>query len=179
VAQRKGAHVLTTPPGRGRQLAEGAAAAAGDWLMFVHGDTVLEAGWQDEVAAFVAAPENGERAAAFRFALDDGAAAARRLEMAVALRCRLLALPYGDQGILISRRFYEALGGFESLPIMEDVDMVRRIGRGRLRFLTTRAVTSAVRYRRGGYLRRSLRNLSCLALYFAGVRGDVLARLYG
>ncbi len=179
LAQRRGARVFSTPAGRGRQLAEGGAAASGEWLMFLHGDTVLEAGWRDEVAAFLAEPQNGEKAAVFRFALDDETAAARRFEAAVAARCRVFALPYGDQGLLISRGFYESLGGFETLPIMEDVDMVRRIGRARLKFLSTRAVTSAVRYRRRGYLRRSARNLSCLALYFLGVRSEVLVRLYG
>jgi hypothetical protein len=61
---------------------------------------------------------------------------------------------------------------------MEDVDLVRRIGRRRLHLLRAKALTSAARYRRDGYLRRSARNLSCLALYYAGVAPDKIADRY-
>ena len=84
--------------------------------------------------------------------------AARRLERLVAWRCRVLALPYGDQGLLISRALYEAVGGFRPLPLMEDVDLVRRLGRSRLPPLPVPAVTSAERWRREGWRRRSARN---------------------
>ena len=107
------------------------------------------------------------------------AAAARRLERMVSWRCRLFALPYGDQGLLISRVFYESLGGFEPLPIMEDVDLIRRIGRARLSVLDCPAITSAKRFREGGYLGRSARNLTCLALYFLGAPPRFLTKLYG
>jgi hypothetical protein len=96
----------------------------------------------------------------------------------VAWRCRTFALPYGDQGLVISRAFYERLGGFRHLPLMEDVDLVRRIGRERLVALDAEVVTSARRYERDGWLSRPLRNLSCLALYFAGVPTSALERLY-
>ena len=76
-------------------------------------------------------PDPG-RAGYFAFALDDAAPQARRLERLVAWRCRVLALPYGDQGLLISRALYDAVGGFRPLPLMEDVDLVRRLGRRRL-----------------------------------------------
>ena len=79
----------------------------------------------------------------------------------------------------ISRAHYEGLGGFRPLPLMEDVDLVRRIGRDNLVLLDADAVTSAARYRREGWLLRPLRNLTCLMLYFAGVRPQTLRRLYG
>ena len=164
--------------GRGRQLADGAAAAAGDWLLFLHADTRLGAGWAPAVEAFIADPENRLRAGYFRFALDDEATAARLLEYAVAGRSRLLGLPYGDQGLLISRGFYESLGGFKRIPLMEDVDMVRRIGRRHLEALDVVALTSAERYRRDGYLRRPLRNLFCLGLYSVGVSPKRIDTLY-
>jgi hypothetical protein len=62
---------------------------------------------------------------------------------------------------------------------MEDVDIVLRLGRRRLAMLRSRAVTSAVRYRRDGYLRRSLRNLLCLLLFFLRVPTGVIRRVYG
>ncbi len=174
-----GARVVAATRGRGTQLIAGAEAAQGPWLLFLHADTVLENGWRSEAAAFMAGPENATRAAAFRFALDDGSGWAKWLERMVDWRSRKLCLPYGDQGLLIHKEFYRSLGGFKPQPLMEDVDFARRIGCGRLRILRGAAITSAARWRRDGWILRSLRNLSCLALYFAGVPPRVLVRLYG
>lgn len=179
VAARAGARVVQAPRGRGGQLAAGAAVADGEWLLFLHADTMLADGWIEAVRAFIARPGNRERAAVFRFALDDDAPVARRLERIVAWRTTALGLPYGDQGLLIARDFYRAVGGFRALPLMEDVDIVRRIGRARLAVLDAAAVTAATRYRRSGYLGRSLRNILCLGLYFLGVPPRSIARLYG
>jgi len=179
LAARLGARLIFPPRGRGAQLAAGAMAARGDWLLFLHADTVLTPGWAGAAVRYMAAPANRERAATFRFALDDPSPAARRVERLVGWRGRALGLPYGDQGLLIARSFYESLGGFQPLPLMEDVDLIRRIGRRRLVLLETPAVTSAARYRRGGWTRRPLLNLLCLALFFAGLPPRLIARLYG
>ena len=178
VAEKHGARIVACAPGRGIQLSEGARQAGGRWLLFLHADTVLEPGWPGAVFRYCDDPANRERAATFRFALDDTARAARWLEAIVAWRTKALGLPYGDQGLLISRGFYDSLGGFRPLPLMEDVDIVRRIGRRRLDVLDVAAVTSAVRYRQSGYLRRSGRNLLCLGLYFLGVPPGAIVRLY-
>ncbi len=180
LAARAGAIVVQGPRGRGRQLAAGAnaaLAAGADWLLFIHADTVPGADWRAEADAFIAHPVNTRRAAAFRFALDDPAPAARRLERWVAWRLRMLALPYGDQGLLIGAAFYRALGGYRPLELMEDVDLVRRIGRPRLVMLGAPMLTSSARYTHG-YLRRSARNLGCLGLYFAGLPPLLIERLY-
>ena len=179
VAAAAGARVVPAPRGRGVQLAAGANAAHGAWFLFLHSDTVLGGDWRAEAEAFMSDPNNRARAAAFRFALDDATPQARRLERIVAWRGRVLGLPYGDQGLLIHRDFYRALGGFRPLPLMEDVDFVRRIGHARLHILATPAITSAARWRLDGWLRRSLRNLTCLVLYFAGVPPRFLVRVYG
>ena len=178
VAEGAGARLIAAPRGRGTQLAAGAAAAGGAWLLFLHADTVPAAGWAAAVEAFMADPANARRAAFFRFALDDAAPAARRLERLVGWRCRLLGYPYGDQGLLMSRALYDEVEGFRPWPLMEDVDMARRIGRRRLAVLDAAAVTSAAAYRRGGYVRRPLRNLACLALYYLGVAPRLIERLY-
>lgn len=177
IAAEGGAVVVHAPRGRGAQLRAGAAAARGDWLLFLHADTRLGGGWRDAVARHVA--RYAGRAACFRFQLDDDAWQARVLERAVAARVRWLALPYGDQGLLISRALYDAVGGYRALPLMEDVDLVRRLGRRRLRALEAAALTSAERWRRDGWAKRSARNLLCLLLYAAGVSPWRIARLYG
>jgi hypothetical protein len=170
--------MIAAPRGRGPQLAAGADAAQGDALLFLHADTVPAPGWRAVAARFLADPANAARAGAFRFALDDADPRARRLEANVAWRCRRLGLAFGDQGLLLRRDFYRAVGGYRPLPLFEDVAMVRRIGRSRLVLLDHPAVTSAARYRRDGYGARSARNVTLLILYFLGAPVAWLDRLY-
>jgi rSAM/selenodomain-associated transferase 2 len=176
IAASFGARVIAAPRGRGVQLAAAAAEAQGDWLLLLHADTRLGPGWQHAVHAHTR--DGTERAGYFRFALDSADPRARRLERLVAWRCRVLALPYGDQGLLIHRRLLERVGGIWPLPLMEDVDLARRLGRKRLAPLAAAAVTSAERWERDGWRRRSARNLVCLFLYFAGMPPRVIAKLY-
>ena len=179
IARAAGARVIIGPPGRGIQLIAGAAAATGEWLLFLHADCRLSPDWEKAVAVFIAQPGASDCAGYFGFALDDPDPVARRLERIVAWRCRVLGLPYGDQGLLIARGLYDAVGGFAAIPLMEDVDFARRLGRRRLAPIAVQAVSSARRYRREGYLRRPARNLLCLSLYFAGIPPRQIARLYG
>ncbi len=176
VATAAGARVLGAPRGRGGQLAAGVAAASRPWLLLLHADTRLAPDWLAVATAHMQAAPN--RAAYFRFALDSDDRRARRLERLVAWRCRTLALPYGDQGLLLHRDLLCAVGGVRPLPLMEDVDLVCRLGRHRLVGLQAAAVTSAAKWRRDGWYRRSARNLACLSLYFAGVPPRLIARLY-
>ena len=176
IAEANGAHVVTSARGRGTQLAAGAGQTQGDWLLFLHADTVLAAGWASELAAFIAM--GTERAAYFRFRLDDDAPGARRIERLVAWRCRALGLPYGDQGLALARGLYREIGGYSDQPLMEDVYLVRRLGRRRLASLQSAAVTSARRYRTGGYWRRPIRNQLCLLLYLLGASPQFVARVY-
>ena len=114
--------------------------------------------------------------ASFTFALDDPAWQARILERGVAVRSRLFALPYGDQGLLLTRALYRSAGGFHSLPLMEDVDLLRRLPHPVV--LAPVARTSAGRWRSDGWWARSARNLTLLALWRAGVSEARLATLY-
>jgi rSAM/selenodomain-associated transferase 2 len=178
LAQAAGARVISAPRGRGPQLRAAAEAATQPWLLALHADTRPGAGWREAAAGFIARPESTSKAAHFRFALDDPAPEARRLETMVAWRCRWLGLPYGDQGLLIARDFYQALGGYEPVPLMEDVALIRRIGRRNLVALPAAFVTSAEKWRRDGWYARSARNLFCLSLWFAGVSPERIARVY-
>ena len=176
IAEEAGARLLVAEPGRGVQLRAGCAAAKGPWLLSLHADTRLEPGWAEAARRHMAG--HSGQAGWFRFALDDPRPIARLWERGVNLRSRWAGLPYGDQGLLLSRALYEAAGGYAPLPLMEDVDLVRRLGRARLRGLEARAVTSAARYARDGYWRRSARNLALLARYYRGADPRSLARVY-
>lgn len=179
VAGAAGAIVLPGAKGRGRQLGAGAKAARGRWLLFLHADTVLEPFWSATATTFMSLRSNVLRAGYFKLVLDDNARGARRIERFANWRARKLGLPYGDQGLLMSRTLHDSLGGFSNIPLMEDVDIVRRIGREKLVELPATATTSAQRYKHGGYTLRPLRNVSLLCLYFAGVPPRQLAKLYG
>ena len=176
IAAASGARLVVTEPGRGGQLRLGAEAARGDWLLFLHADTILAPGWRAAAERHMAGGEGG--AACFRFRLADPVWQARWVERAVAARVALFGLPYGDQGLLIPRSLYDRVGGYRPLPLMEDVDLVRRIGRRRLALLGEQAWTGAERWRRDGWLARPARNLFCLGLYALGMRPERIARFY-
>jgi rSAM/selenodomain-associated transferase 2 len=173
VAVAAGARVVHAPRGRGRQMAAGITVASHPWLLLLHADTRLAPGWLNVVH------DDPARAGYFRFALDSDDPRARRLERLVGWRCRVLGLPYGDQGLLIHRDLLAHVGGMQALPLMEDVALVRRLGRRRLVGLAADAVTSAARWERQGYMWRSARNLLCLSLWFAGVPPRLIQRIYG
>ena len=178
-AEAVGATVINGPAGRGRQLATGGNHAGGDWLLFMHADTLPGINAGPAARAFINDETNASNAAAFRLRLDDDSGQARRVERLANWRAQKLGLPYGDQGLLISRDAYKSLGGFRPMPLMEDVDLVRRIGRGRVTLLNGEVMTSATRYRRDGYWKRPIKNVTLLCLYFLGVSSERLARMYG
>jgi len=176
IAQRAGAQVVITSKGRGEQLGAGIAVAREEWLLLLHADTRLAPGWRAIAATHMR--DNPDKAGYFRFALDSADKRARRLEQLVAWRCRVFALPYGDQGLLIHRDTLRQAGGVGPLPLMEDVDLIHRLGRGRLASLDAGAVTSAAKWERDGWYRRSCRNLLCLSLWHIGVEPSRIARIY-
>lgn len=177
-AEAGGACAISAPRGRGGQIVAGIARARADWLLILHADTRLAEGWDQAVAGYMADPSSERRAAHFRFALDDEDERARKIERRVAWRCRRMALPYGDQGLLIHRRLLESIGGWRPLSLMEDVDIALRLGPRRLTSLDIAAVTSAERYRCDGYRWRPVRNVTLLVLYFMGLPTALLRRLY-
>jgi len=172
IADEAGARMIHSRKGRGIQLATGGDEVTTPWILFLHADTILMSGWEAQARSFIAQasrPGASKQAAAFRFAVDEPGVKPRIMEKIVALRCAVFSLPYGDQGLLISTEFYRRIGGYNPLPLMEDVDIISRIGRKHLILLNACALTSFSRYRKDGYFRRIFRNLTCLTLYFLGV----------
>ena len=177
-ARQCGAQVIKCERGRGKQLAAGGKQALGAWFLFLHADTELEAGWFQEVELFITNNKELRRAGVFSYKLDNDTLAAGVLEAIVNWRTCVLALPYGDQGLLISNVFYRHLNGYAPIAIMEDVEIVRRIGRGRLHVFKSHAITSSYKYQRDGYIFRSLKNFLCLVLYFLGFQPQLIAKIY-
>ena len=167
---------VEAPRGRARQMNAGAAVARREWLLFLHADTRLPSGWSEAIAAARRDPR--VNAGCFRFALESPSPMARIVELGVRMRVALFGLPYGDQAIFVRREAFEALGGYADLPIMEDVDLVRRLGRrGRLFRSAQPAITSARRWEHDGWIRRTALHLALILLYVCGVAPARLARL--
>lgn len=172
MADEAGAEIVTGPPSRGGQLRRGCAAAKGEWLLILHADTELQAGWSGVVTDHL--PSG--RPAAFRLRFRASGFAARWVAGWANLRSRLFGLPYGDQGLLVRRAEYDAAGGYPDQQLMEDVALVRTLPSAAL--LKADAVTSAERYIRQGWFRRGARNLWTLTRYFLGADPERLAQAY-
>ena len=165
---------VVSPRGRARQMNAGAAFARGTWLLFLHADTLLPPQWCDAISAANRDPQVAM--GCFRFALDSPSAWARVIEWGVRVRVAVCALPYGDQALFLPRERFERLGGYADLPIMEDVDLVRRALRhGRLFSASAPALTSARKWEQDGWVRRTLKHLRLITLYFLGVTPERLA----
>ena len=179
LAADMGCKVIIVEPqarGRGAQLSRGYSAASGDWLLFLHGDTVLPDTWVDLVRNHIS--KSSDKVGYFKLGFDQTGPGPWRVAALANWRGRVLGLPYGDQGLLISRALYDQTGGYGDMPLMEDVDLVRRLGRSRLVQLEGVALTYGSKFVRGGWWAVPLRNLMLLGAYLIGVKPDVLARWY-
>lgn len=162
--------------GRSNQMNAGAAAATGEWLLFLHADSQLPAAWVDEIRT---AGASGCAAGCFRFGIAAMGWRPRVWEWLVRLRVALLTLPYGDQGIFVRRDVFETIGGYRDIPLIEDVDLVRRVRRcTRMRKSSAVVLTSPRRWERDGWFRRSATNLALVSRYRFGADVRRLARAY-
>ena len=177
ICHRPDVRLLTSAPGRGCQMNVGASAAAGRWIVFLHADTRLPPQWSDEIRR--ASVDSDVVGGSFRFRLDSDAWQARLIERAVARRVRWLDLAYGDQALFVRRDVFNAIGGYREWPLMEDVEFVRRLRRaGRLYHSPQPVLTSARRWERDGWWRRSATNVMLQTLFFAGVAPERVANWY-
>jgi rSAM/selenodomain-associated transferase 2/rSAM/selenodomain-associated transferase 1 len=177
ICRRPDLRLLTSDPGRGCQMNVGASATAGRWIVFLHADTRLPPKWCDEIRRAGADPS--VVGGSFRFRLDSGAWQARLIERAVERRVRWLGLAYGDQALFVRRDVFDAMGGYREWPLMEDVEFVRRLRRaGKLYHSAQPVLTSARRWERDGWWRRSAKNVMLQAWFFSGVAPERLADWY-
>lgn len=175
IADELGARYFSSPKGRGTQLRRGASEAYGDWFLFLHADTALSEQWPEVCKNHMI--DTPDQAGFFQLAFDRQSPGLALTSGWANFRSRHFGLPYGDQGLLVSRRHYERVGGYADVPLMEDVRIAHAL-RPNLRMLDATATTSAARYQRRGWLLQGGRNLSVLALYKFGVSETRLARFY-
>lgn len=169
--------VLISDRGRAWQMNAGAAAASGDVLVFLHADCRLGPGGLEAITAALADP--CVAGGCFRQSIDAAGWRYRLLESGNALRVRLLGWAYGDQGIFVRRRVFDELGGFPSVPLMEDLLFMKRLkGRGRVRLLDARMRVSPRRWQQRGVVRQTLRNWGLVAALHLGASPERLARWY-
>ena len=169
---------LLSEPGRGRQLNRGAGAASGEILLFLHADAKLPPGALSRIRETLR--DETLAGGAFDLAIDSPRRVFRPIERIASIRTRLTRVPYGDQAIFLRRAWFGSLGGFREIPIMEDVDLMRRLKHagGRIAVLPERVVTSARRWEQEGILFTTLRNWSLVILFLCGVDARRLARWY-
>lgn len=179
VAEDGRAEVVVARRGRGHQLragAERAIARGADTLLFLHADTSLPARARSLIAAALA---GGAVGGAFYLRFDDSAPAFRLGSVLVNLRTRLFKVALGDQAQFTSVSAYEAVGGFPEWPILEDLELMRRLrGYGRLAMIPDPVVTDVRRFRAHGMVRTVSTNWLIWTLHRAGVAPQRLARLY-
>ncbi len=180
IAESFGAKILTAPPGRGGQMKAGAAGASGEFFLFLHGDTVLEVGWEDEARIFI--EKKCYDAAVFTLAFDAKGIAPGIVAAGAMLRTRFTKSPYGDQGLFISKAVYEEIGGYRDMSLFEDVEIVQRLMRRKgslaLHIFSSNAETSASRYEEEGYFRRVLKNFLLLTRFQLGASPEKLSAAY-
>lgn len=169
---------LLSPPGRARQMNRGAAAATGGILLFLHADTFLPAGAFNAIIETVSSGLC--QAGAFGLAIDSRRASLRLIAAAARLRTRITGIPFGDQAVFMAREYFNAVGGYADIPLMEDVELMRRVKKhgGGIVILPERVSTSARKWDRDGVLYSVLRNWGLQLAYGCGVAPDRLARFY-
>ncbi len=168
----------TASRGRAIQMNRGASLASGDILLFLHADTSLP----DNALSLVtdALSDSCVQAGAFDLGIDSTRLIFRITERYVALRTRITRIPFGDQAIFIRRSAFEQLGGYREIPIMEDVDLMKRLrARGnRIRIIPCKVRTSARRWEQEGILSCTFRNWMLQTGFALGVNPEKLAKWY-
>ncbi len=176
IARQYTTHVLHSPRGRAVQMNQGARTAHGEILLFLHADTLLP---PDGLEAVRQAVQAGAIGGAFRLVITPPTLPLRLVAWGTNLRTRIGHLPYGDQALFMPRHVFEAIGGYDDIPFMEDVRIVQALRRrGRLVTLPQAVQTSGRRWQHEGVCYTTLRNTVLITLYLCGVPPETLQRWY-
>ncbi|WP_424314137.1 TIGR04283 family arsenosugar biosynthesis glycosyltransferase [Haloferula sp.] len=176
IAEGCGATVISGARGRGAQMNLAATAATGEFLLFLHADTLAPASYQEIIISALRRP--GVIAGAFQLGIGDEIDSSGLIEGLVRLRCRLLTSPYGDQGLFLRRSVFEKLGGFPEIPVMEDLRMVERLKKGGAVVVVKESVTtSGRRWKASGLVRTFLRHQLMLLAYYGKLPLRYIARM--
>ncbi|MCP3874050.1 MAG: glycosyltransferase family 2 protein [Desulfobacteraceae bacterium] len=169
---------LSSKPGRGDQMNMGARKALGDTLLFLHCDTTLPENALTDIQNTM--KNRSVKAGAFDLSINGKNFFYRMIEKTASLRSRMTKLPYGDQAIFIQKTYFFDMGQYRKIPIMEDIDLMKRIkhDNGKLVILKTRVITSSRRWEDEGMVYCTLRNWVILTLFLFGVYPEKLAKLY-
>ena len=177
VARKYASVVLDSNLGRGIQQHTGACHAHGDVFLFLHADTWLPKGFETMIERTLS--DSKTVFGAFRLGHHPSTALLNLVALMANLRSLLLKMPYGDQGLFMRRSDYFRVGGFKDLPLMEDVDLVRRLNKiGKFKLVGGRVRTSARRYHRNGVVYTTARNWSLIIRYLLGQSPERLHRFY-
>ena len=176
-ASLAGARLLHCPAGRGRQLIHGVNHSEAPWLLLLHADVRLPEGWWELLRQAMAREPSS--AWTFPLAIQDAGILLKLVALLTNLRCQLRQLPYGDQGLLLSRALYERLGGLTPLPLMEDLEFVLRLrGEARIRMLSRPLQVYGRRWRRLGILATAWSNGRLRRAWRRGADPAELAKIY-
>jgi len=169
---------VISPKGRSYQMNRGALDAHGEILLFLHADTELPADALKTISLVM-----GKRefvGGAFDLGIESEKPVFRLIEMAASFRSRVTRVPYGDQAIFVQKEYFLSSGGFREMPLMEDVEFMKRIRKAadKIYIVPEKVKTSSRRWEKEGILCCTLRNWLLITLYSAGVPPDRLAALY-
>jgi rSAM/selenodomain-associated transferase 2 len=169
---------LSSEKGRARQMNAGASVARGDILIFLHADTELPMSAMKRMNAFIC--QNEFVGGAFDLGIKSNKMIFKVIAFLGSLRSRLNRIPYGDQVIFIRRNYFNGIGGYKDIPLMEDVELMRRVKRSgkKIWIFRDRVMTSPRRWGEEGLLYCILRNWALQILYFLGVSPHQLVKFY-
>ena len=178
IIQDKDVIAITTEKGRGRQMNAGAAVARGEILIFLHADTKLPDGTLEKISR--ALEDQNYVGGAFDLRIDSDRLFLKYIAIRASLRSRLNRIPYGDQAIFLRKKYFDQIGRFKEIPLMEDVDLMRRIKKDgkQIVILPDKVITSARRWESEGALYTTLRNQMLVGLFYLGVSPHRLAKYY-
>lgn len=178
VITRSSVTKIIADKGRGSQMNAGAAAAAGNVLLFLHADTRLNHDALDQI--MLAFKYHDMVGGAFDLEIASSQKIFRLIERAASVRSRLTRMPYGDQAIFLKKRFFDQIGGFKDIPVMEDVELMQRVKKTgkKIKFIPRKVRTAARRWEKEGVLYCTLRNWMLIALYMFGVSPEKLKTWY-